>query len=68
QVLGSRWRGVVYKREGRTIKEVARFVAEKLSTLEHVVSTTTHFILKKYKQDGVIFDDRERDQRLVITP
>jgi len=54
--------------EGRTIKEVARFVSEKLSTLEHVLSTTTHFILKKYKQDGVIFDDHEGDQRLVITP
>lgn len=53
---------------GRHIKEVAQFVAEKLSTLEHVTSTTTHFLLKTYKSDGVIFDDKEDDQRLVITP
>jgi DNA-binding Lrp family transcriptional regulator len=54
--------------EGKSIKEVARFVSEKLSTIEHVISTTTHFILKKYKQDGVIFEDHEDDQRLVISP
>ncbi|MBX5436191.1 MAG: Lrp/AsnC family transcriptional regulator [Alicyclobacillaceae bacterium] len=54
--------------EGGHIKEVARFVAEKLSTIEHVTSTTTHFLLKTYKADGVIFDDQEEDRRLVITP
>ncbi|MCL6548819.1 MAG: Lrp/AsnC family transcriptional regulator [Alicyclobacillus sp.] len=54
--------------EGGHIKEVAQFVAEKLSTIEHVTSTTTHFLLKTYKSDGVIFDDHEEDQRLVITP
>ena len=53
---------------GRHIKEVAQFVSEKLSTLEHVTSTTTHFLLKTYKSDGVIFDDKEDDQRLVISP
>jgi len=53
---------------GRHIKEVARFVAERLSTLEHVTSTTTHFLLKTYKSDGVIFDDHEDDQRLVVSP
>lgn len=54
--------------EGRNLKEVASFVSDKLSTLESVLSTKTHFILKKYKQDGVIFDDHEEDHRLMITP
>lgn len=54
--------------EGHHLKEVARFVAEKLSTIEHITSTTTHFLLKRYKTDGVIFDDGEDDQRLVISP
>ncbi|GAX91093.1 Lrp/AsnC family transcriptional regulator [Effusibacillus lacus] len=54
--------------EGMHLKEVANFVAEKLSTIEHVNSTTTHFLLKTYKSNGVIFDDHEDDQRLVITP
>lgn len=39
--------------EGKTLKEVARFVSEKLSVLENVISTATHFILKKYKTEGV---------------
>lgn len=42
--------------EGKTIKEVARFVAEKLATLEGVVSTSTHFVLKKYKDNCVAYD------------
>lgn len=54
--------------EGNSIQEVSRFVSDKLSTLEHVISTTTHFKLKTYKQEGVIFEDQEADQRLVITP
>ncbi|WP_223067844.1 Lrp/AsnC family transcriptional regulator [Paenibacillus caui] len=54
--------------EGRNLKEVANFVSEKLSTLEKVLSTKTHFILKKYKQDGVIFEDHEEDHRLMISP
>lgn len=54
--------------EGKDMKEVAMFVAEKLATLDHVQSTATHFVLKKYKQDGVIFEDKEEDRRLVITP
>ena len=53
--------------EGKTMKEVALFVAEKLATLEHVQSTITHFVLKTYKQDGVIFEDKEIDRRQVIT-
>ena len=54
--------------EGVTMKEVALFVATKLATIEHVMSTATHFVLKTYKQDGFVFEDREKDKRLVITP
>ncbi|MGL5512076.1 MAG: Lrp/AsnC family transcriptional regulator [Sporomusa sp.] len=54
--------------EGRTLKEVAQFVATKLSTIDGVISTTTHFMLKRYKFAGVIIDDREEDRRLVVSP
>lgn len=54
--------------EGKTMKEVALFVATKLATIEEVQSTATHFVLKKYKQDGVILEDKEEDRRLVISP
>jgi DNA-binding Lrp family transcriptional regulator len=43
-------------------------VAEKLATLENVQSTTTHFVLKKYKKDGIIFGEDSKDRRLVISP
>ena len=52
---------------GKTMKEVAMFVAEKLAPMESVVSTATHFVLKKYKEQGVIFTDEEVDDRQVIT-
>ncbi|HRY13500.1 MAG TPA: Lrp/AsnC family transcriptional regulator [Syntrophomonadaceae bacterium] len=52
---------------GRTMKEVARFVSHKLSTLEHVQSTVTHFVLKRYKQDNFIFGEAEADRRLVVS-
>ncbi|WP_462410881.1 Lrp/AsnC family transcriptional regulator [Neobacillus sp. Marseille-QA0830] len=55
--------------EGNTMQEVAAFVSEKLSPIENVVSTTTHFMLKKYKHDGVLFDDGgDKDRRMVVTP
>jgi DNA-binding Lrp family transcriptional regulator len=54
--------------EGRSMNEVARFVSEKLSTLDSVLSTTTHFILKKYKHDGTIFEQNEDDKRIVVSP
>lgn len=54
--------------EGRTLKEVAKFVATKLSTIDGVLSTTTHFMLKPYKYAGVIINDREEDRRLVVSP
>jgi DNA-binding Lrp family transcriptional regulator len=54
--------------EGRTMKEVADFVAQKLATIDRVNSTSTHFLLKKYKDDGDIFADSEADHRLMVTP
>ncbi|WP_322903270.1 Lrp/AsnC family transcriptional regulator [Paenibacillus campi] len=54
--------------EGHNLKEVASFVSERLSPIESVLSTKTHFILKKYKQDGIIFEDHEDDRRLIISP
>ncbi len=49
--------------EGRTMKEVAYFVAYKLAPMEDVVSTATHFVLKKYKDKGVIYRAPEKDER-----
>ncbi|MFC5468721.1 Lrp/AsnC family transcriptional regulator [Cohnella suwonensis] len=54
--------------EGKNLKEVASFVSNKLSTIESVISTKTFFILKKYKQDGIIFEEFEDDHRLLVTP
>lgn len=54
--------------EGQTLKEVSLFVATKLSTIDGVISTTTHFMLKPYKYAGVIINDREEDHRLVVSP
>ena len=49
--------------EGKTMKEVALFVAEKLAVQDYVLSTSTHFVLKKYKDKGVIFEEKRRDDR-----
>lgn len=55
--------------EGKSMNEVARFVSNKLSTLDSVLSTTTHFILKKYKHDGTIFEPlADDDKRIVVSP
>ena len=55
--------------EGKSMQEVALFVAEKLAPLEHIQSTTTHFILRCYKRDGVeLLGDDEIPERLVISP
>ena len=54
--------------EGKSMNEVANFVSQKLSTLDSVISTTTHFILKKYKHDGLIFEQGEDDKRIVVSP
>ena len=53
--------------EGKTMKEVALFVAEKLAPMEQVISTATHFVLRKYKVDGNIISDKPQDTREVIT-
>lgn len=52
---------------GTNLKQVASFVSEKLSTIDGVNSTATHFVLKRYKEDGVVLND-ETDERLVVTP
>ena len=49
--------------EGRTMKEVAYFVANKLAPNEYIQSTATHFVLKKYKENGTIYDNPEEDER-----
>lgn len=52
---------------GRDLHAIARFVAEKLSPLEHVKGTVTHFMLKTYKEDGVILKRREEQERIAIS-
>ena len=54
--------------EGKTLKEVSQFVTDKLSTLDSVLSTATHFILKKYTDHGTIFDQKIKDERMLVTP
>jgi DNA-binding Lrp family transcriptional regulator len=54
--------------EGKSMNEIANFVSQKLSTLDSVISTTTHFILKKYKHDGTIFEQSDEDKRIVVSP
>ncbi len=54
--------------EARTLRELAGFVSAKLSTLEQVTGTATSFVLKRYKEEGVVFEGEEQDRRLVISP
>ncbi len=54
--------------EGRTLREVAAFVSERLSPLEGVLSTSTHFMLKTYKRFGVLMHQPGSDERLTVTP
>lgn len=54
--------------EGKSLKEVADFVATRLSTIEGVTATRSHFMLKPYKKDGIIMNDVEEDRRLVVSP
>ena len=51
---------------GRTMRDVARFVSEQLAPMENVLSTGTHFILKKYKEQGVTFNPDDTDDREVM--
>lgn len=54
--------------EEKTLKEIANFVSSKLSNLDGVLSTATHFVLKKYKDHGTILNKTETDEREIITP
>ena len=55
--------------EAKTLKDIAMFVSDKLAPLESVLSTATHFVLKKYKDHGVIFDDPDDDAgRMAVSP
>lgn len=54
--------------EGQTLQDVAKFVTEKLSTIEGVVSTATHFRLKTYKENGFVFEVEDLEGRLPVTP
>ena len=54
--------------EGKSLKEVSSFVSNKLSTLDSVLSTATHFILKKYKDHGTIMTKKYEDERMKVTP
>ena len=54
--------------EGKTLQEVAMFVSDKLSPLDSVLSTATHFVLKKYKDHGTIFVSPSPRERMLITP
>lgn len=54
--------------EGKSLKDISNFVATRLATIEGVVSTRSNFMLKLYKKDGVIIEDREHDRRLVVSP
>jgi len=54
--------------EGDSLREVATFVSEKLATLQGVISTATHFILKPYKEQGVLMKHDVKEERLAVTP
>lgn len=54
--------------EGKSMKSIAQFVATKLSTMDSIRSCATHFVLKKYKDYGVVFDEVHKDEREKITP
>ena len=54
--------------EGKTLKEVSRFVSERLSPIDEVLSTATHFILKKYIDHGTIMVPKKGSERMLVTP
>ena len=54
--------------EGRTLQEVSSFVSKKLSTQDGVQGTSTHFVLKRYKEDNVVFAEEYSDPRLAVSP
>ena len=54
--------------EGKSMRGVAQFVSEKLATIDSVISTATHFVLKKYKDHGTVLNDGPQDERMLINP
>lgn len=54
--------------EEKSLKDIARFVSEKLSALDSILSTSTHFILKKYKDHGTVVNEAKEDEREVVSP
>ena len=54
--------------DGKSLKAVSSFVSEKLSTLDGVLSTATHFVLKKYKVYGSVLEADNKDERILVTP
>lgn len=54
--------------EGRNLREVASFVSEKLATIQGVISTATHFMLKPYKEQGVLMSGERNEERLAVSP
>jgi DNA-binding Lrp family transcriptional regulator len=54
--------------QGTNLREVATFVSEKLATLQGVVSTATHFMLKVYKEQGMMISEEKNDERLAVSP
>lgn len=54
--------------EGNNLRSLATFVAEKLSTIQGVISTSTHFMLKTYKEQGVLMGGAQAEERLAVTP
>ncbi len=53
--------------EGKSMKEISRFVFEKLSTLECILSTSTHFVLKKYKDHGTVLEESSKKSRMIVS-
>ncbi|MCL2003161.1 MAG: Lrp/AsnC family transcriptional regulator [Oscillospiraceae bacterium] len=55
--------------EGKSIKDISYFVSDKLSALDSILSTATHFVMKRYKDHGVMFDDADGgDERMIVSP
>ena len=54
--------------EGKTMKEISMFTSSKLAPLEAVLSTATHFVLKKYKDHGTVLEAKKADKRQAVTP
>ena len=54
--------------DGKSMREVANFVSSKLAPMESVLSTATHFVLKKYKEHGIPLIQEKEDERMLITP